>query len=59
MESGEVYVVMNFHMPGVNEAFWSAMNAMTATGKNWSVEYLMNSETDNSGYWQAAVVKKG
>ena len=59
METGEVYVVMNFHMPGVNEAFWAAMNAMTATGKNWSVEYLMNSETDNSGYWQAAVVKKG
>ena len=59
MSAGEVFVVTQFHIPTVNNAFWATMNAMTATGKNWSVEYLLNSETDGSGHWQCAVVKKG
>jgi hypothetical protein len=58
MEAGEVFVITHFHVPNVNNAFWATMNAMTATGKNWSVEYLLNTESDNSGAWQAAAVKK-
>ncbi len=59
MGSGEVMVVMQFHIPNVNNAFWATFNAMTATGKNWSIEYLLNTESDGSGSWQAAAVKKG
>jgi hypothetical protein len=59
MEAGEVFLITHFNIPNVNTAFWATMNAMTATGKNWSVEYLLNTEADNSGAWQAAVVKKG
>ena len=58
MESGEVMVILNFHIPNVNQAFWAAMNPMSLNGKAWTAEYVLNSETDNSGYWQAAIVKK-
>ena len=58
MQSGEVMTIMHFHVPNVNNAFWATMNAMTATGKNWSVEYVLNTESDNSGPWQVAIVKK-
>ena len=42
----------------VNQAFWAAMNPMTLTGKEWTSEWCSNSESDNSGYWQAALIKK-
>ena len=58
MESGEIMTILHFHVPNVNNAFWATFNAMTATGKLWSVEYVLNTETDNSGPWQAAIVKK-
>jgi hypothetical protein len=58
METGEVMVVLNFHIPNVNTAFWAALNPMTLTGKEWTVENVLNSEDDNSGYWQACIVKK-
>ena len=59
MSAGEVFILNHFHIPNVNNGFWAAMNAMTATGKNWSVEYLLNTESDGSGAWQACAVKKG
>lgn len=58
MESGEVMVILNFHMPNVNQAFWAAMNPMTLNGKFWTAEYVLNTESDNSGSWQAAIIKK-
>ena len=58
MESGEVMAILNFHMPNVNEAFWAAFNPMTLTGREWTSEWCLNSESDNSGYWQAALIKK-
>ena len=58
METGEVMVILNFHIPNVNQAFWAAMNPMTLTGKEWTAEWCSNSESDNSGYWQAALIKK-
>lgn len=58
METGEVMVILNFHIPNVNQAFWAAMNPMTLTGKEWTSEWCSNSESDNSGYWQAALIKK-
>ena len=56
--SGGGFIIFNFHLPFVQEAFWDTMNAMTNTGKFWTAEYVLNSETDNTGYWQAAVIKK-
>jgi len=56
--SGGGIILFNFHLPYVQEPFWDVMNALTNTGNNWTAEYLLNSETDNSGYWQAAVIKK-
>lgn len=58
METGEVMVILNFHIPNVQQAFWAAMNPMTLTGKEWTSEWCSNSESDNSGYWQAAIIKK-
>ena len=58
METGEVMVILNFHMPNVNQAFWAALNPMTLNSKDWTAEYVLNSETDDSGYWQAAIIKK-
>jgi len=58
METGEVMAILNFHIPNVNEAFWAAMNPMTLTGKNWTSEWCLNSESDNSGFWQGALIKK-
>ena len=55
----KILILNHFHIPNVNNGFWAAMNAMTATGKNWSVEYLLNTESDGSGAWQACAVKKG
>lgn len=56
--SGGGIIVFNFHLGPVQTAFWDVMNAMKNTGNFWTSEWLLNSETDNSGYWQAAVVKK-
>ncbi len=56
--SGSGFIIFNFHLPMVQEAFWDTMNAMKNTGKFWTSEWLLNSETDSSGHWQAAVVKK-
>lgn len=56
--SGGGIIVLNFHLPTVQSPFWDTFNAMTNTGNFWTSAYLLNSETDNSGYWQAAVIKK-
>lgn len=56
--TGGGIIIFNFHLGPVQTAFWDVMNAMKNTGKFWTSEWLLNSETDNSGYWQAAVIKK-
>ena len=56
--SGGGFIIFNFQLPFVQTAFWDTMNAMTNTGKFWTSEWVLNSETDNSGYWQAAIIKK-
>lgn len=56
--SGGGMVIMNFHLPFVQTAFWDTMNAMTNTGRFWTAEWVLNSETDDSGYWQAACIRK-
>lgn len=58
LNSGGALVVTAFHLPSVQTAFWTTMNAMTNTGKLWTAEYVLNSESDNSGYWQTAIIKK-
>jgi hypothetical protein len=51
-------IITNFHLPLVQTAFWDAMNALTNTGRLWTAEYVLNSESDGTGFWQAAVIKK-
>lgn len=58
LNSGGVIVITAFHLPAVQTAFWATMNAMTNTGKLWTAEYVLNSESDNTGYWQAGIVRK-
>ena len=58
LNSGGALVVPAFHLPAIQSAFWTTMNAMTNTGKLWTAEYVLNSEDDNTGYWQAAIVRK-
>lgn len=55
---GGVLIIPGFFNQKVNEVFWQAFNALTAVGKSWSYEWLQNTESDLSGSWQAAVIKK-
>lgn len=55
---GGAMIIFNFHLPKVNDNVWAALNALTAVGKGWQAEWVLNSETDNSGYWQAGIIKK-
>lgn len=58
LNSGGAMIITSFMMPSIQEAFWATFNAMTNTGKLWSAEYVLNSEDDNTGFWQAAIVRK-
>jgi hypothetical protein len=58
LNSGGAMVVTAFHLPAIQTAFWTTMNAMTNTGKLWTAEYVLNSEADNTGYWQTAIIRK-
>jgi hypothetical protein len=58
LNTGGGMIITNFHLPKVQTAFWETFNAMTNTGRLWTAEYVLNSESDGTGYWQAAVVKK-
>ena len=58
LNSGGAMIVSSFMMPSIQQAFWATMNAMTNTGKLWTAEYVLNSEEDNTGYWQAAIIRK-
>ena len=58
LNSGGAMVITSFMMPSIQQAFWATMNAMTNVGKNWTAEYVLNSEVDNTGYWQAAIIRK-
>lgn len=53
-----ILIITNFHIPSVNQSFWSVKDAMTLTGKGMECQWVLNSETDNTGYWQAAVIKR-
>ena len=53
-----IMIILQFHIPFVNQSFWSVKDAMTLTGKSMECSWLMNSETDGSGYWQAAAIKR-
>lgn len=53
-----ILIITNFHIPSVNQSFWSVKDAMTLTGKGMECQWVSNSETDNTGYWQAAVIKR-
>ena len=55
---GGAMIIFNFHLPKVNNNTWSVLNALTAVGKGWQAEWVLNSETDSSGYWQAGIIKK-
>lgn len=58
LNTGGGMIITNFHLPLVQTAFWDAMNALTNTGRLWTAEYVLNSESDGTGFWQAAVIKK-
>lgn len=58
LNSGGAMLITSFMMPSIQEAFWATFNAMTNTGRLWTAEYVLNSEDDNTGYWQAAIVRK-
>ena len=58
LNSGGAMIITSFMMPSIQEAFWATFNAMTNTGRLWTAEYVLNSEDDNTGFWQAAIVRK-
>lgn len=58
LRSGGAMIIFQFHLPMVNVAFWEVFNAMTNTGRFWSAEWVLNSEPDNTGHWQGAIIKK-
>lgn len=58
LNSGGAMLITSFMMPSIQEAFWATFNAMTNTGRLWTAEYVLNSEDDNTGFWQAAIVRK-
>lgn len=58
LNSGGAMLITSFMMPSIQEAFWATFNAMTNTGKLWTAEYVLNSEDDDTGYWQAAIIRK-
>ena len=56
--SGGGMVIMNFHLPFVQTAFWETMNAMTNTGRFWTAEWVPNSETDDPVIGKRLVIRK-
>ena len=58
LNSGGAMLITSFMMPSIQEAFWAVFNAMTNTGRLWTAEYVLNSEDDDTGYWQAAIIRK-
>lgn len=58
LNSGGAMLITSFMMPSIQEAFWATFNAMTNTGRLWTAEYVLNSEDDDTGYWQAAIIRK-
>lgn len=58
LNSGGAMLITSFMMPSIQEAFWATFNAMSNTGRLWTAEYVLNSEEDNTGYWQAAIIRK-
>ena len=58
LNSGGAMIITSFMMPSIQEAFWATFNAMTNTGRLWTAEYVLNSEDDNTGFWQEAIVRK-
>ena len=58
LRSGGALIIFQFHLPMVNVAFWDTFNAMTNTGRFWTAEWVLNSEPDNTGHWQGAIIKK-
>ena len=51
-------IIPFFGYPLVNEAFWDVSSALQLTGAAHEAEYRLNTEADNSGYWQLGVIKK-
>ena len=53
-----ILIIPFFGHPVVNESFWDVSQALQLTGSPHEAEYRLNTEADNSGYWQLGIIKK-